>query len=55
MLFEEFLPFFTSLSQKKEYESLDDFTDGLRVLDKDGNGYIDAAELRHVLSSLGKR
>jgi calmodulin len=30
-------------------------TDQFRVFDKDGNGYISAAELRHVMTNLGEK
>ena len=52
--FEEFLPCFISCSHKKEQGSMEDFIEGLRVFDKDGNGFINSAELRHVLTSLGE-
>ena len=52
--FEEFLPIFLSGQQKKDTGSMEDFIEGLRVFDKDGNGFINSAELRHVLTSLGK-
>lgn len=52
--FEEFLPIFLSCQQKKDEGSMEDFVEGLRVFDKDGNGFINSAELRHVLTSLGE-
>lgn len=54
--FEEFLPIFLSIGQKKPIHSSNEgFVDGLRVFDRDGNGQISAAELRHVLTGLGER
>ena len=52
--FEEFLPIYLSCQGKKEQGTMVDFIEGLRVFDKDGNGFINSAELRHVLTSLGK-
>ena len=54
MSFEEFLPIFLSCQGKKEQGTMEDFIEGLRVFDKDGNGFINSAELRHVLTSLGE-
>ena len=52
--FEEFLPIFLSIGQKKHSGSSNEgFVDGLRVFDRDGSGQISAAELRHVLTGLG--
>lgn len=52
--FEEFLPIFLSFGQRKStLSSNEGFIDGLRVFDRDGNGQISAAELRHVLTGLG--
>ncbi|XP_068740763.1 myosin-2 essential light chain-like [Montipora capricornis] len=54
--FEEFLPIFLSIGQKKPiHSSSEGFVDGLRVFDREGNGQISAAELRHVLTGLGER
>ncbi|XP_015760374.1 PREDICTED: myosin-2 essential light chain-like isoform X2 [Acropora digitifera] len=54
--FEEFLPIFLSIGQKKPINSSNEgFVDGLRVFDREGNGQISAAELRHVLTGLGER
>ena len=52
--FEEFLPIYNSVSGKKEQGTMEDFIEGLKVFDKEGNGFINSAELRHVLTSLGK-
>ena len=53
LTYEEFVPI--SLSQKKSQGTMEDFTEGLRVFDKDGSGTICSAELRHVLTSLGEK
>ena len=52
--FEEFLPIYLSARQKKDQGSMEDFIEGLKVFDKESNGLINSAELRHVLTSLGE-
>ena len=32
-----------------------EFVEGFKVFDKDGNGMISAAELRHLLTAIGER
>merc|ERR1712156_36609 len=53
--FETFLPILQAVSQKPIKDTVDDFVEGLRHFDKDGNGFISSAELRHMLTSLGEK
>ncbi|XP_015928538.1 myosin light chain 1 [Parasteatoda tepidariorum] len=53
--FEEFLPIFSQIRKEKEIGTLEDFMEGLKVYDKAENGTMLAAELAHVLLSLGER
>lgn len=43
------------ISKGRIPDTADDFIEGLRHFDKDGNGYISSAELRHLLSTLGEK
>jgi Ca2+-binding EF-hand superfamily protein len=53
--YEEFLPIYEQLQKEKEVGTYADFMEGLRVFDKEENGKILVAELRHALLALGER
>ncbi|KAJ7295726.1 hypothetical protein O6H91_18G077000 [Diphasiastrum complanatum] len=52
----DFAEFLTLMSKKsKNIDSEEDLKAAFRVFDKDHNGFISAAELRHVLTNLGEK
>ncbi|CAF1087386.1 unnamed protein product [Rotaria sordida] len=54
--FEEFLPLYDSLAKKKDNSmGEEELIEGLKVFDKEQNGNISSAELRHLLTNLGER
>lgn len=44
-----------AISKARSGDTANDFIEGLRHFDKDGNGFISSAELRHLLSTLGEK
>jgi len=53
--FEDFLPIYQTIIKNKEEHSLEEFVEGLSHFDKEGNGFISIAELRHLLTTLGEK
>lgn len=53
--FETFLPILQAICSRRSSDTSEDFVEGLRHFDKDGNGFISAAELRHLLTTLGEK
>ena len=49
-----FLPILQTIQKNRDTSTYEDFVEGFRVFDKEQNGTISSAELRHLLTSLGK-
>ncbi|KAL2081571.1 hypothetical protein ACEWY4_023424 [Coilia grayii] len=53
--YEQFLPMLQTVINNPNKAGFEDYVEGLRVFDKEGNGTVMGAELRIVLSTLGEK
>merc|ERR1712046_289496 len=52
----DFPEFCTLMGRKmKDTDSEEELKEAFRVFDKDGTGFISAAELRHIMTNLGEK
>lgn len=52
----DFADFLTMMARKmKDTDSEEEIREAFKVFDRDGNGFISAAELRHVMTSIGEK
>ncbi|KAK7091044.1 myosin essential light chain, striated adductor muscle-like [Littorina saxatilis] len=52
---EEFLPIYEEISKDKDTGSFAEFNEAFKTFDREGQGFMSSAELRHVLTSLGEK
>ena len=52
--FDEFLPVYQAIIKEKEGGTFADYMEAFKTFDREGQGVVSAAELRHVLSGYGE-
>ncbi|KAF7258982.1 Myosin essential light chain striated adductor muscle [Paragonimus skrjabini miyazakii] len=53
--FDEFLPCYEAILKEKETGTFADYMEAYKTFDREGQGFISAAEMRHVLTGYGER
>jgi Ca2+-binding EF-hand superfamily protein len=53
--FEEILPIYKAVNDEGDTGTFADFMEAFKTFDREGQGFVAAAESRHVLQSLGER
>ena len=53
--FEEFCPIYEKIIQEKESGTFADYVEAFKTFDREGQGFISLAEMRHVLTMYGEK
>lgn len=53
--FDEILPIYKEVNSQDQAGTFADFMEAFKTFDREGQGFINAAELRHVLTMLGEK
>lgn len=53
--FEEILPIYQAVAKETDTGTFADFMEAFKTFDREGQGFISAAEFRHVITNLGER
>ena len=53
--FDEFLPIYSGIMKEKQEGTFADFMEAFKTFDREGLGFVSAAEVRHVISNYGER
>lgn len=52
---EEFLPIYSAVSKLTDTGTFNDFNEAFKTFDREGQGFMNIAEMRHVLTCLGEK
>ncbi|XP_041350766.1 myosin essential light chain, striated adductor muscle-like [Gigantopelta aegis] len=55
LAFEEFLASYEAVKKEKDVGTYKEFVEAMKSFDREGQGYISAAEMRHMLTAMGER
>jgi len=52
---EEFIPIYSAINKIEDPGTFNDFNEAFKTFDREGQGFISSAEIRHVLTCLGEK